>query len=118
MFWYLTAFAVIMVNLLNLIWATQIKFNRTINRRRTWKRWLGKFYFILLCPLGFFMFIFRVPYNPLVLALVGLTGVWFGISQIRFIKKHAGVPQLVEPLSSLYFLISSLLFVLALAKFV
>lgn len=106
--WLLKVLIIITLNLLNIIWIGQIKLKRTINRSRRWKRILSILYFIM-SPLMLLAFLLDTPYLPFITAFMALFGFWFSLTQFSFQKKHSGVPQLVTPLTSFYFIGSGLL---------
>ncbi len=114
--WEVLITFVIILNLFNFIWLTHIRYKRTIARRyHRWKRWLSIFFFAL----GPIAFVFNLLFWPLMYyldLLFGGLGLWFGLSQLKFVNKHSGVPPIVEPLSIFYIVIGSGLFVLGALK--
>jgi len=107
--WEMTIGLIIIINLLNFIWITNIKYKLTIARRRKrWKRVLSVTFFVI-SPVIFVCNLLSYPYSGFLNLALGGLGVWFGLSQLRFVHRHSGVPQIVEPLSTLYFLVSLLL---------
>ncbi|MHB2155703.1 hypothetical protein ACX8XN_15085 [Calditrichota bacterium GD2] len=109
---------VIIVNLFNFIWLTHIRYKRTIGRRRhRWKRWLSIAFFVL-SPAVFIFNLLSLPLMHYFNLLLGGMGVWFGLSQLRFVNRHSGVPPIVEPLSIFYLIICTLLSMLGAMKIV
>jgi len=114
--WEFIISLVILLNLFNFIWLTHIRYKRTIARRRhRWKRWLSILFFVL-GPIVFIFNLLFLPFMHYLNAVLGLNGTWFGLSQLKFVNKHSGVPPIVEPLSIFYVVVSSLLFLLAVMK--
>jgi len=106
--WEIVITIVILINLLDFVWLTNIKYKRTIGRRKRWKRQLSIFFFIL-APIVFVVNLLSWPMSALWNVLLGGVGIWFSISQINFVHKHSGVPQIVEPISTFYFIFCGLL---------
>ncbi len=106
--WEIVITLVIVVNLLDFIWMTNIRYKRTIGRRTRWKRQLSLFFFGL-APIVFVTNLLTWTYASWSNVLLGGVGIWFSISQIKFVHKHMGVPRIVEPISTIYFLVCSLL---------
>ena len=114
--WEFIIALVILLNLLNFIWLKHVRYKRTIARRKhRWKRWLSITLFIL-APIVFILNLIPTIQAHLFNILLGTNGTWFGLSQLKFINKHSGVPPIVEPLSIFYVIISSLLFLLGVLK--
>ena len=106
--WEIVITLLIIINLLDFVWITNIKYKRTIGRRKRWKRQLSILFFII-APFAFVVNLLSWPYSAWWNVLLGGLGVWFSISQINFVHKHSGVPQIVEPISTFYFLLCGLL---------
>ena len=111
--WEMTIALVIIVNLLDFIWITNIRYKRTIGRRTRWKRQLSILFFII-APIVFVANLLSWTYAPWANIVLGGIGIWFSISQIKFIHKHMGVPRIVEPISTVYFLVCSMLLAIGL----
>ncbi len=107
--WEVIVGLVITLNLFNFIWLTHIRYKRTIARRRKrWKRWLSILFFVL-APIVFVLNLLNFALVNWFNLALGLIGTWFGFSQLRFISRHSGVPQIVEPMSTFYVLVAGML---------
>ncbi len=113
--WAIAIGIVIILNLLNFIWLTNIKYKRTLARRKRWKRRLSVVFFIL-SPIVFVFNLLTLPFTAYLNFLLGALGTWFGVSQLRFAQKHSAVPQIVEPLSTFYFILAGFLLLLGALK--
>ncbi len=106
--WEIVIALLIIINLLNFIWITNIKYKRTIGRRKRWKRQLSIAFFIV-APVAFVVNLLNGPFASWWNVFLGGLGLWFSLSQIKFVHKHSGVPQIVEPISTFYFIFCGIL---------
>ncbi len=113
--WTIVISIVIVINLLNFIWLTNIKYKRTLARRKRWKRRLSLLFFAF-SPVVFVFNLLTLPFTAYLNFLLGALGTWFGVSQLRFAQKHSAVPQIVEPLSTFYFILGGFLLLLGALK--
>ncbi len=111
--WEIVIALLILINLLDFIWITNIKYKRTIGRRKRWKRHLSIAFFVV-APLAFVVNLLSAPWASWWNVILGSLGIWFSLSQIKFLHKHSGVPQIVEPISTFYFIFCGLLLAIGL----